>query len=115
MGEGSGTTINSSVGSFPGTLMNGPTFVAGAPFNIAPPTAPAAPTLLSATPTAGLAIDLGWTDNSNNETSFKIERSPDGDTGPWTQVGTAVANATTYSDGGLDPATQYCYRVFAYE
>ena len=31
MAEGSGTTINSSVGTFPGTLTNGPTWVAGFP------------------------------------------------------------------------------------
>ena len=60
--------------------------LAGAPFNIAPPTVPAAPTLLAATPTAGLQIDLAWTDNSTNETSFKVERSPDG-----TQVGLKLA------------------------
>lgn len=108
MEEGTGTKIASPNG----TLTNGPTFVDGAPFNIAPPTAPAAPTLLSATSTVGLQINLAWQDNSNNETSFKIERSPDGSTG-WTQIDTTATNITTYANIGLASATQYCYRVRA--
>ena len=112
MNEGGGSSIASSVGTFNGALTNDPTWVAGAPFNIAPPSPPAAPTLLAATPTAGLEIDLSWTDNSTNETSFKIERSPDGSTG-WNQIGITGADVTTFSNGGLDPATQYCYRVRA--
>jgi hypothetical protein len=112
MNEGSGTTIASSIGTIPGTLTNGTAWTAGAPFNIAPPTPPAAPTLLAATPTAGLQIDLSWTDNSDSETSFKVERSPDGSAG-WTQIGTTAANIAAYSNTGLDPATQYCYRVRA--
>ena len=113
LNEGTGTTAASSVGAINGTLTNGPVWVTpGAPFNIAPPTAPAAPTLLAASPTAGLQIDLAWTDNSANETSFKVERSPDGSTG-WNQVGTTAANVAVYSDSGLAIATQYCYRVRA--
>ena len=73
LNEGSGTTtVEVFIGTIPGTLINGPTWTTGAPFNIAPSSVPVAPTLLSATPTAGLAIDLGWTDNSTNETSFNI-------------------------------------------
>ena len=113
MGEGSGSTINSSLGTFPGTLTNGPTWVPGAPFNITPPPPPAAPTLLAATATAGLQIDLTWQDNSNNETGFKVERSPDGTEG-WTEIATTLANVAAYSNVGLNPGTFYCYRVRAY-
>ena len=113
MNESSGTTITNSIGSVSSNLVNGPTWVnPGAPFNIAPPAPPVAPTLLAATPTAGLQIDLSWTDNSNNETSFKVERSQDGETG-WTQIGISAANASTFSDAGLAPGTPYCYRVRA--
>ena len=35
--EGIGTAIASSVGTFPGTLTNGPTSISGAPFNLASP------------------------------------------------------------------------------
>jgi hypothetical protein len=112
LNEGTGTTTASSVGSFPGTLTGVPAWTIGAPFNITPPTPPVAPTLLAAVPTAGLQVDLGWTDNSNNETSFKVERQPDGEI-TWTEIGLAPANATAYSDTGLAIATRYCYRVRA--
>ena len=45
MNENTGTSIASSVGTFPGTLTNGPLWVAGSSFNIAPPLPPAAPTI----------------------------------------------------------------------
>jgi fibronectin type 3 domain-containing protein len=211
LNEGTGTSISSSIGSFPGTLTNGPTWITpGAPFNLSfdttPPgaptgltatpgnttvslnwtanlesdlsgyniyrtttspvaltspinggtlvtantyndtslingqiyyyaitavdtslnesagsseanatplaTPPLAPTLLSATTTPGLQIDLSWTDNSGDETSFKVERSPDGTTN-WTQIGTTGADVHIYNDTGLNPGTQYCYRVRA--
>ena len=76
---------------------------------------PAAPTDLTATvsSTSGSdTIDLSWTDNSNTETGFEIERSDDGGT-TWTSVTTEAANAVTYSDAGLGSTTTYAYRVRA--
>ncbi|HZN37340.1 MAG TPA: fibronectin type III domain-containing protein, partial [Planctomycetota bacterium] len=79
--------------------------------NTAPPAPPAAPTGLSATAVGGDRIDLAWTDNSSNETTFEIERSTDGVSfGPAGSVG---SNVTTFSDTGLSPGTPYWYRVFA--
>jgi hypothetical protein len=57
-------------------------------------------------------INLSWTDNSNNETGFKVERSSDGTT--FTQIATVGANVTTYADTGLPALTKYYYRVRAY-
>ena len=71
---------------------------------------PASPT---ATATGSSTIDLGWTDASSDETGFKIERSLNGSSG-WTQIGTAAADATSYSDTGLSSGTAYYYRVRAY-
>ena len=61
-----------------------------------------------------LRIDLTWTDNSNNETGFIVERSPNG-TDTWTQVGTPAANAISFSDStaGLTINTTFYYRVRA--
>ena len=76
---------------------------------------PAAPSNLVATAsTTALEIDLTWTDNSNSETGFIVERSPDGSTN-WTQVGTPAANATSFNDttAGLVVNTAYYYRVRA--
>ncbi|HYO09422.1 MAG TPA: NPCBM/NEW2 domain-containing protein [Tepidisphaeraceae bacterium] len=79
----------------------------------AAPTAPAAPSNLSATAVSSPQINLTWADNSGNETGFIIERSPDGATG-WAQVGTAAQNATSFANTtGLSAGTQYFYRVRA--
>jgi regulation of enolase protein 1 (concanavalin A-like superfamily) len=76
------------------------------------PVVPAAPSLLVATAAGTNQINLTWADNANNETGFKIERSTDGVT--FTQIGTAAANATAYSDStGLNAATKYYYQVRA--
>src|SRR5206468_1196965 len=76
------------------------------------PTKPADPSNLVATTASTTQINLTWLDNSNNETGFKIERSLDGSTG-WTLLTTTAANATSYSNTGLQPGTQYFYRVRA--
>ena len=73
---------------------------------------PAAPTGLSANGTSQTAIRLDWTDQSSDETGFKIERAADV-AGPWTSVTTTSANALSYSDSGLTTATTYYYRIAA--
>jgi predicted phage tail protein len=69
------------------------------------------PSNLSAASYSTSRIDLTWTDNSSDEDSFQIERSADGIN--FTQIGTAVANATSYSDTGLPPSTIDYYRIRA--
>jgi hypothetical protein len=76
-----------------------------------PPTPPAAPTALSAAAVACDRIDLAWTDNADNETSFKIERSTDGVN--FSQIGTVGADVTAYSDTTVAESTTYWYRVRA--
>jgi formylglycine-generating enzyme required for sulfatase activity len=75
-------------------------------------TVPEAPSGLSANSLSVSRIHLAWTDNSSNETGFKVERSPDGTSG-WTQVQLTAANATTWDDTGLMDSTRYFYRVRA--
>jgi hypothetical protein len=58
-------------------------------------------------------LQLSWTDNSTNEDGFKIERGPS-TSGPFTQITTVLSNITSYTDSGLADATQFCYRVRAY-
>ncbi|HZO90804.1 MAG TPA: fibronectin type III domain-containing protein [Chthonomonadaceae bacterium] len=76
------------------------------------PNPPAAPTGLSATPTSKTTINLSWTDQAGNEDGFKIERSSDGV--HFTQIGTVGPNITNYTATGLTKATQYSFRVRAY-
>ncbi len=74
---------------------------------------PSAPSALSATPFSATRIDLSWTDNASNESGYRIERSTTSGSG-FSQVGTAAADATSFSDTGLSGETTYYYRVYAY-
>ena len=79
-----------------------------ATFQFAPP---AAPTGLSAAALSGSAVRLTWTDNSDDETGFRIERSVGG--GSFSLIHTTAAGVTTFDDTGLAPGTTYLYRVLA--
>jgi hypothetical protein len=72
-------------------------------------TAPAAATNLTATTVSDTQIRLSWTNNATNATGTKIFRSIDGET--FTQVTTVNRNATTFTDTGLMPSTDYFYLV----
>jgi VCBS repeat-containing protein len=78
----------------------------------APTSIPAAPNALTATAVSPSQINLVWTDNSNNEDGFKIERSGNGS--GWTQIATVGPNVRTYSSTGLVATKSYSYRVRAY-
>jgi hypothetical protein len=73
---------------------------------------PLAPSNLSATAISTSQINLAWTDNSANETGFKIERAT-ALAGPYTLITTTAANATTSNNTGLTAGTPYFYRVSA--
>lgn len=73
---------------------------------------PTAPSNLSAVAVSTVQINLSWTDNSNSETNFKIERSTSS-TGPFEFIAAVGANVTTYQNFGLSPNTTYYYRVQA--
>jgi hypothetical protein len=77
-----------------------------------PPTVPSAPSGLAATAIAAGQINLTWTDNSTNETQFKIERKT-GAGGTYSQIATPNANSTSYSDITVSANTTYYYRVRA--
>ncbi len=74
---------------------------------------PDAPSDLAVSLTSQTAITLTWTDNSDNEDGFGIERSPDGSSG-WTEVGTVGASVETYMDTDLTCETTYYYRAYAH-
>ena len=74
---------------------------------------PTAPTGLIATVVATNQINLSWTDSTNVESGFKIERAISAG-GPWIQINTVAANVTTYSDKNLYPGSTWFYRVRAF-
>jgi Fibronectin type III domain len=57
-------------------------------------------------------IDLTWTDNSSDETSFLLERSTSSTFGSVTSF-TLATNSTGFSDTALNAGTTYYYRVKA--
>ncbi|MDY6989664.1 MAG: DNRLRE domain-containing protein [Thermodesulfobacteriota bacterium] len=71
---------------------------------------PAAPSELSSD-LNGFDITLHWTDNSDNEESFIVERKVDGN--DFSILATLPANVETYLDDGLTPLRTYTYRVKA--
>jgi hypothetical protein len=78
---------------------------------------PAAPSDVVATPAGSERMDLTWTDNSTNESNFRIERAPDvnGAPGTFALVANVGANVTTYrTPANLTPSTAYWFRVRAY-
>jgi hypothetical protein len=58
-------------------------------------------------------IDIAWQDNSGDESRFEVHRSTGGPNGVFILRSSAVANTTTYRDGGLAVGTQYCYMIRA--
>ena len=76
-----------------------------------PPTVPAAPGSLTATAASSSTITLAWSDNSNNETGFDIERSTDNVN--WAALASVGSNIQSYGDTGLAASTSYYYRVRA--
>jgi len=75
------------------------------------PFVPAAPSALSAAALSQSQIELRWTDNSSNETGFRIERrTPDG----WEEVSITAPNVKVFTDKALPPGIEQSYRVIAF-
>ena len=70
------------------------------------------PTQLVATPLDDASIHITWTDGSESETGFEIERSEQSGSG-FTNIHTTPANETSYTDAGIRDGTRYYYRVRA--
>ena len=75
-------------------------------------TAPDAPSDLDAVEKSDSKIKLTWTDQSDDEEGFEIWRESDDDA--YAKVGSAAANAESYSDTGLDADNKYTYYIRAY-
>ena len=73
----------------------------------------AAPSDINAVSISESRVDVSWRDNSRNESGFELYRSANGQNGMFTLVTKTVAGATTFGDLGLNPSTQYCYKVRA--
>ncbi|MGH7214428.1 MAG: carbohydrate-binding protein, partial [Tepidisphaeraceae bacterium] len=74
--------------------------------------APSAPSNLSVRAYSSTGVDIVWTDNSDNETAFLIEQSPNG-TSNWTQVANWWAASVFKPHSNLSPSTTYYWRARA--
>jgi hypothetical protein len=73
-------------------------------------TAPAAPSGVTAAPSAD-GIVVTWTDNSPDETAFRIERRKDG--GDWGSLATVAAGTLSFTDTNVEAGSTYHYRIAA--
>lgn len=71
-----------------------------------------APTELSAIPISLKQLELSWTDNSEDEDGFIIQRSNSGM--KYITIDTVGINMTSFVDTGLVVASTYYYRVYTY-
>ncbi len=74
---------------------------------------PLPPSNLSATALDSCSIELVWTDNSSNETGFKVERKQ-GYGGSWAEMFSLIENTVSFTDTGLVDGMLYYYRVNAF-
>lgn len=75
---------------------------------------PIVPDMVSVLAVSQSQIDVTWTDNSDNESGFNVERSTDNQN--WVKIASVGDNAgmggtVVYADGGLSAETTYWYRV----
>ena len=73
---------------------------------------PFPPSNLDATVVSNSQINLIWSDNSTNESGFKIERKSGTDI--YSLIGTTETDVTNYSDKGLIENITYSYRAYSY-
>ena len=74
---------------------------------------PSAPTSPTVSYPADHQARLAWMDNANNETAYRIERSP-AFLEQWTLITASLAaDSTIYTDTGVLAGNSYDYRIFA--
>jgi acid phosphatase type 7 len=87
---------------------------ASATTSAAPPASIAAPSGLTATAVSRTQINLSWTDNSGNETGFKIERCKNANCTNYVEIAQVGTNVATFADTTVNRNTAYRYRVRAF-
>ena len=78
-----------------------------------PGSPPNAPTGLAAIAVSSGQIDLDWTQNSDDEYGFRIERADDVDSS-FNLIVTVGVDVTTFSDTTVVPNSTFTYRTIAY-
>lgn len=98
-------------------ICSGTTIVTGTRIALVEPTPsstiPNTPGGVSASALSDSSIRVSWTDHSDNERGFKIQRSQTEANG-FSEVGSVSTGVTSYTDKGLLPSTSYFYVIVAY-
>lgn len=76
------------------------------------------PAQLAASATSSTVVELTWTENSQIEVGFEVERKTttggaSTNSGEFVSIGDAPANATNYRDETAQPSSSYTYRIRA--
>lgn len=71
-----------------------------------------APNNLRITSSNASSIEIAWSDNSNNESGFKIERKIG--SANFEIIDSVGANITSFVDNSIQSTAAYSYRIFAY-
>ncbi len=74
-----------------------------------------APSDLTAVAAGDTQINLNWTDKSDNEYGFSIERSSTSQLSGFMEMGSVGSDVETFSDTSVTLGTVYYYRVRAYQ
>jgi hypothetical protein len=115
--EGAGRIAYGGAGtSAKGTIAgSGWSWTSPAPFDAvpSPPTPPAAPVNVAAVAPSFAQVHVSWTDASDDELDFEVQRSNAGSGGPWSALVTLGEGVTSYDDDAVGPGATYCYRVRA--
>lgn len=113
-GLSASTTYFYRVASFNAAGNSAYSNTANATTSAPPAPVPAAPSGLAATAVSSSQINLSWTDNSGNESGFRIERCKNPNCTNFTQIAQVGANLTAFADTTVNRNTAYNYRVRAF-
>jgi fibronectin type 3 domain-containing protein len=114
-GLAASTTYAYRVRAYKSSLYSPYTVRAEATTQAATMSPPAAPSLLTATAAASQQVNLAWTDNSNDEDGFALERCTGTGCTNFIAIASVGADVTSYQDtSGLSAGTTYSYRIRAY-
>ncbi|MEP5364131.1 MAG: PHB depolymerase family esterase [Reichenbachiella sp.] len=109
---GNGETQGGNTGSYTNDVDFFSSYWAAEFFGILENTTPSLnpPTNVNAIAISSSQINLSWTDNASTETAYHVERALSSN-GSYNTIATLSANASSYNDESLTPATTYFYKI----
>jgi FtsP/CotA-like multicopper oxidase with cupredoxin domain len=110
----SGNTYKYRVAAVIATIGASSAYAVSAPVTVAVPADPSGVTATAVRQGGTDRVTLAWTDNSNNETGFTIQRATNSAFTAGLATGTTGANTTAFQMGGVPRGTNFYFRIRAY-